>query len=205
SGSTRFANGSCIVFHVAAIKPQLKQQLKNEEEEVGGTARLRCEISISKAEVEWRKDGVVLHSSSKYEMWQDGTLRELRVHRLEPSDAGEYSCKAGDETSSAKLTVKGKTCLLGSRLVLYCVQCPVTLGECRMLSTPGNPSLSVIPCLGFKVTLKLSLKQIWNGTTVSLNTRLSVAVSNETYFFSSDLSWFSFASNLHKTTPEPAS
>ncbi|XP_068862351.1 obscurin isoform X14 [Aphelocoma coerulescens] len=93
-------------LRVHAIKPQLKQQLRNEEVEVGGTARLRCEISISKAEVEWRKDGVLLHSSSKYEMWQDGTLRELRVHHLEPGDAGEYSCKAGDQTSSAKLTVK---------------------------------------------------------------------------------------------------
>ncbi|XP_053913945.1 obscurin isoform X12 [Cuculus canorus] len=95
---------AALIVH--AVKPRLKQQLKNEEVEEGGTARLRCEISISKAEVEWRKDGVVLHSSSKYEMWQDGTLRELRIHRLEPSDAGEYSCKAGDETSSAKLTVK---------------------------------------------------------------------------------------------------
>lgn len=101
-----------FISHFTAIKPQLKQQLRNEEVEVGGTARLRCEISISKAEVEWRKDGVLLHSSSKYEMWQDGTLRELRVHHLEPGDAGEYSCKAGDQTSSAKLTVKGKTCLL---------------------------------------------------------------------------------------------
>lgn len=98
-----------FISHFAATKPRLKQQLRNEEVEVGGTARLRCEISISKAEVEWRKDGVLLHSSSKYEMWQDGTLRELRVHHLEPGDAGEYSCKAGDQTSSAKLTVKGKT------------------------------------------------------------------------------------------------
>lgn len=103
----------CCLLHFAAIKPQLRQQLKNEEVEVGGTAKLRCELSISKAEVEWRKDGVLLQSSSKYEMWQHGTLRELRVHHLEPSDAGEYSCKAGDETTSAKLTVKGKRCFLG--------------------------------------------------------------------------------------------
>ncbi|XP_071285988.1 obscurin-like, partial [Agelaius tricolor] len=97
---------STAVLRVNAIKPQLKQQLRNEEVEVGGTARLRCEVSISKAEVEWRKDGVLLQPSSKYEMWQDGTLRELRVHHLQPGDAGEYSCKAGDQTSSAKLTVK---------------------------------------------------------------------------------------------------
>lgn len=109
----KLMNRPLIAFHFAAIKPRLKQQLKNEEVEVGGTARLRCEISISSAEVEWRKDGVVLHPSSKYEMWQDSTLRELCIHHLEPGDAGEYSCKAGDETSSAKLTVKGKTHLLG--------------------------------------------------------------------------------------------
>ncbi|XP_062424693.1 obscurin isoform X1 [Rhea pennata] len=97
---------STAVLRVNAIKPQVKQQLKNEEVEMGGTARLRCEISVGKAAVEWSKDGVVLHASSKYEMWQDGTLRELRIHHLEPSDVGEYSCKAGDETTSAKLTVK---------------------------------------------------------------------------------------------------
>uniref|UniRef100_A0A672TQ42 Obscurin n=1 Tax=Strigops habroptila TaxID=2489341 RepID=A0A672TQ42_STRHB len=107
---------SSAVLRVNAIKPHLKQQLKNEEGEVGGTARLRCEISISKAAVEWRKDGVLLHSSSKYEMWQDGTLHELRVHRLEPGDAGEYSCKAGDETSSAKLTVKAAPLFMQMKL-----------------------------------------------------------------------------------------
>lgn len=46
--------------------------------------------------------------------------------------------------------------------------------------------------------------QIWNGPTVSLNARLSDTVINEASF-SSDFSWFSFTSNLHTTTPEPAS
>lgn len=62
------------------------------------------------------------------------------------------------------------------------MRCPVTLGECRVLSALGNPALSVIPCLGFKVILELSCNQIWNGTTVSLNTRFSDRVSNETLF-----------------------
>lgn len=48
-----------------------------------------------------------------------------------------------------------------------------------MLSAPGNPAPSVIPCLGFKIILELSMNQIWNGTRVSLNTRLSDTVSNE--------------------------
>lgn len=49
-----------------------------------------------------------------------------------------------------------------------------------MLSAAGNPALSVTPCLDFKVILELSLNQIWNSTRVSLNTRLSDTVSNET-------------------------
>lgn len=35
-----------------------------------------------------------------------------------------------------------------------CVQFPVTLGECKVLSVPGNPALSDISCLSFKVILE---------------------------------------------------
>lgn len=74
-----------------------------------------------------------------------------------------------------------------------------------MQSARGNPALSVIRCLGFKVILELSFNKIWNGTTVSLNTKFSDSHQWNLIFFPSDLSSFSFASNLHTTTPEPAS
>lgn len=63
-----------------------------------------------------------------------------------------------------------------------CVQCPVTLGECKVLSAPGNPALSHISCLSFKVILEQSLDQIWNGTTVSRNKRLSDTVMKRNFF-----------------------
>ncbi|XP_066483112.1 obscurin isoform X11 [Tiliqua scincoides] len=95
------------VLRVNALKPEFKQQLKNEKAEAGGTARLRCEVTVPKAVVEWQKDGVVLSSGSKYVMKQEGLSRELRILNLEPKDSGEYSCVTGDQSTSATLTVKG--------------------------------------------------------------------------------------------------
>uniref|UniRef100_A0ABM5GMQ0 Obscurin isoform X5 n=1 Tax=Pogona vitticeps TaxID=103695 RepID=A0ABM5GMQ0_9SAUR len=95
------------VLTVHALKPEFKQKLKNEKAEEGGTARFRCEVTVAKAPVEWRKAGVVLHPGDKYEMRQDGTSRQLLIHSLEPVDGGEYSCTTGDQTTSAALTVKG--------------------------------------------------------------------------------------------------
>ncbi|XP_019399214.1 PREDICTED: obscurin [Crocodylus porosus] len=97
---------STAVLRVNAIKPQFTRQLKNEEAEVGGRVKLRCEVSIANATVEWEKDGTVLQSGSKYDMRQDGTIRELHIPRLEAADAGEYSCIAGEQMSTAVLTVK---------------------------------------------------------------------------------------------------
>ncbi|XP_025067414.1 obscurin isoform X13 [Alligator sinensis] len=97
---------STAVLRVNAIKPQFTRQLKNEEAEVGGKVKLRCEVTIANATVEWEKDGTVLQSGPKYEMRQDGTIHELHIHRLESADAGEYSCIAGEQMSTAVLTVK---------------------------------------------------------------------------------------------------
>ncbi|XP_015279814.1 PREDICTED: obscurin, partial [Gekko japonicus] len=95
------------VLTVNALKPEFQQRLKNQKAEEGGTAKLRCEVTLAKATVEWRKDGVVLQSGPKYEIGEEGTIRELLIHDLEPKDSGEYSCITGDQTTSATLTVKG--------------------------------------------------------------------------------------------------
>uniref|UniRef100_A0ACB8FVR8 Uncharacterized protein n=1 Tax=Sphaerodactylus townsendi TaxID=933632 RepID=A0ACB8FVR8_9SAUR len=95
------------VLTVNALKPEFQQRLKNHKAEEGGTAKLRCEVTLSKATVEWKKDGAVLQSGSKYEIKEEGTVREILIHNLEPKDSGEYSCVVGDQTTSATLTVKG--------------------------------------------------------------------------------------------------
>lgn len=73
----------------------------------GSSTILRCELSKPGAPVEWRKGGVVLQPGRKYEMKQDGRQLELCVHDLQPEDSGYYTCDAGDQLTTASLTVKG--------------------------------------------------------------------------------------------------
>ncbi|KAJ7322096.1 hypothetical protein JRQ81_018383, partial [Phrynocephalus forsythii] len=89
-----------------SLKPEFKQKLKNEKAEEGGTARFRCEVTVAKAPVEWQKGGMLLHPGDKYEMRQDGTIRQLLIHNVTPEDSGDYSCTTGEQTTSAALTVK---------------------------------------------------------------------------------------------------
>ncbi|XP_048868536.1 obscurin-like isoform X15 [Brienomyrus brachyistius] len=83
-----------------------QQELKNLEAVEGGSAILRCDLSKPGAPVEWRKGGVVLQPGRKYEMKQDGRQLELHVHDLQPEDSGYYTCDAGDQLTTASLTVK---------------------------------------------------------------------------------------------------
>lgn len=83
-------------------------ELENQEAEEGDSITLRCEVSRSRAPVEWRKGGVVLQPSSKYEMRQEGVVLELCIHDLEHEDNGYYTCDVGDQLSTASVAVHGK-------------------------------------------------------------------------------------------------
>lgn len=58
--------------------------------------------------MEWRKGGVGLQPSQKYEMRQRECLVELLIHNLKLEDTGEYSCDTGDQETKASLNVKGR-------------------------------------------------------------------------------------------------
>ncbi|CAH2281878.1 obscurin isoform X30 [Pelobates cultripes] len=91
---------------VTALPVQITQHLQNEQGEENGSIKLRAEISKSNASVKWKKAGVLLKSGAKYEMIQSGLVVELTIHNLKQSDAGEYVCDTGDQTTSATVFVK---------------------------------------------------------------------------------------------------
>ncbi|XP_051964162.1 obscurin [Xyrauchen texanus] len=91
---------------VMALPVTFKQGLQNEVTKEGGQAVFSCELSKPSAHVDWRKGRVILKTSDKYEMKQEGRLTKLVIHNVEANDTGKYSCKTKDSESTAELTVK---------------------------------------------------------------------------------------------------
>ncbi|XP_077795175.1 obscurin isoform X36 [Macaca mulatta] len=70
-----------------------------------GTLALQCEVSDPEAHVVWRKDGVQLGPSDKYDFLHTAGTRGLVVHDLSPEDAGLYTCHVGSEETQARVSV----------------------------------------------------------------------------------------------------
>ncbi|XP_069013678.1 obscurin isoform X18 [Embiotoca jacksoni] len=93
-----------------------QKELKNLDAIEDDDITLHCELSKPGVHVEWRKGGLVLQSSKKYEMRQEGCIRELCICNLEPEDSGYYTCDAGDQLTTASLAVQVKEVFIVSGL-----------------------------------------------------------------------------------------
>ncbi|KTF85971.1 hypothetical protein cypCar_00030345 [Cyprinus carpio] len=71
-------------------------------------------LTVKVKSIEWRKGGVVLQPSKKFEMKQEGCVLELLVHNLEPEDNGYYTCDAGNQLTTASVTVQEAEVLIVS-------------------------------------------------------------------------------------------
>ncbi|KAG1944406.1 obscurin [Pimephales promelas] len=97
---------SCATLTVKGQPAYFQKELENQNAIEGDSITLRCELSKLVKSVEWRKGGVVLQPSKKFEMKQEGCVLELHVHDLEPEDNGYYTCDAGDQLTTASVTVQ---------------------------------------------------------------------------------------------------
>lgn len=75
---------------------------------VSQKATLCCEVSDSKMEVKWYKDGKPLTTSSTVHTETKGRSRQLVIDSVEKKDAGVYTCEAGTERLDFKIHVEGK-------------------------------------------------------------------------------------------------
>ncbi|KAL7865382.1 hypothetical protein SRHO_G00106290 [Serrasalmus rhombeus] len=71
-----------------------------------GDAILEVEVSLECGEVQWMRQGVVIHPGPKFTLKQSGQKRSLTIHKLALSDRGMYSCETLHDRTQAKLSVE---------------------------------------------------------------------------------------------------
>lgn len=83
------------------------KELDNLDAVEGDMVTLHCELSKPDVNVEWRKGGVVLQPSKKFQLKQEGCIKELHIYDLKPEDSGYYTCDAGSQLTTASISVQG--------------------------------------------------------------------------------------------------
>lgn len=71
-------------------------------------ATLGCEVSDSRTEVRWYKDGKLLTPTKTLRTESEGKGRRLVIDSIEKKDAGEYACEAGTEKLVFRIHVAGR-------------------------------------------------------------------------------------------------
>ncbi|KAM3862349.1 obscurin-like protein 1 [Diretmus argenteus] len=69
-------------------------------------ATLEVEVSLDSGEVQWMRQGVLIHPGAKYTLKHKGQKHSLTIHKLAMSDRGTYSCETLHDRTQAQLTVE---------------------------------------------------------------------------------------------------
>uniref|UniRef100_A0A3Q2QCL7 Obscurin-like protein 1 n=1 Tax=Fundulus heteroclitus TaxID=8078 RepID=A0A3Q2QCL7_FUNHE len=71
-------------------------------------ATLEVEVSLEAAEVQWMRQGVLIHPGAKYTLKHKGPKHTLTIHKVALSDRGIYSCETLHDRTQAQLAVERK-------------------------------------------------------------------------------------------------
>ncbi|CAM9413108.1 unnamed protein product [Lampetra planeri] len=91
---------------VQAVPVKFVKRLEDVDCVEDGEAEFVCEVSEPSAPVTWHRGDKQLSPSQKYVMHRHGAVASLVVTKLQPEDAGAYTCDAGDDATSARLRVQ---------------------------------------------------------------------------------------------------
>lgn len=69
---------------------------------------LECQVSPPDTPVHWLKDGKAVLPTDVLTVHSEGCLQRLHISAAVPSDSGMYTCNAGDDAASFRVTVRGE-------------------------------------------------------------------------------------------------
>ncbi|XP_060940741.1 obscurin [Limanda limanda] len=134
-----------------------KESVQNEVKvTLSQKATLSCEVSDSKTEVKWYKDGKLLTSSKAAHMESKGKSRELVIEKIEKKDAGQYTCETGTEKLVFRLHVTEEAVKFQKKSVKD--TCVVQASENIVLTTELTSESGCVKWLRDGVEIKESRK-----------------------------------------------
>uniref|UniRef100_A0A8B9H1J2 Obscurin-like protein 1 n=1 Tax=Astyanax mexicanus TaxID=7994 RepID=A0A8B9H1J2_ASTMX len=97
---------SKAILQVQEAQVMFTKQMESVVVEEHGEATLEVEVSLECGEVQWMRQGVVIHPGPKFTLKQSGQKRSLTIRKLALSDRGTYSCETLHDRTQAKLGVE---------------------------------------------------------------------------------------------------
>ncbi|XP_044043065.1 obscurin-like protein 1a [Siniperca chuatsi] len=104
-------SGDVIKFNVdvagcpVEFSPVPEEELHKSSMELDPVVLL-CHVSADDAEVTWYKDGYEIQPSDNITLQAEGTMRRLIIRSAETSDAGSYTCQAGNNSMEFTVNVR---------------------------------------------------------------------------------------------------
>ncbi|KAK9523994.1 hypothetical protein VZT92_017865 [Zoarces viviparus] len=105
------ASGDVIKFNVdvagraVEFKPVSEEELHKSGMELDPVVLL-CHVSTDDAEVVWYKDGCEIQPTDNITLQAEGSLRRLIIRSADTSDAGSYTCQAGNNSMEFTVNVR---------------------------------------------------------------------------------------------------
>lgn len=91
---------------VIELPPEIVTKLENVTVAQGETATFEIELTKGDAFVKWFKGKREIHFDDHIQLTIDGKIQRLKIFNTEPEDEAKYSCKVGNQVSTAKLFVE---------------------------------------------------------------------------------------------------
>ncbi|KAM6078945.1 obscurin-like protein 1 isoform 2-T2 [Theristicus caerulescens] len=104
------AGGDSVFYTVTVAAPQVHIAPVPEAQQLwevlaGLPVLLECQVSPPDAPVRWLKDGEAVVPTKVLAICSEGCSRRLHIPTAVPSDSGMYTCDAGDDAASFRVTV----------------------------------------------------------------------------------------------------